>query len=297
MSATMTRVTDLETAEPSAQDPAPAPARADSDYLVSFVVAIVVGAGLVLGARAGAVELLVAVAVVQALFVLTWVFGTAMPGKWGGLIIGALASAGADVAVMLRPHDRLGPLLVVVGLVIPVIFIHQLSRGAARVQVVASMSAVALLAWSVVSLSAVLQVRHEFLPSEVGGKVAATALAAVAGALAVGFLVDLVVPAPRFDAEVPRGLVAVLASTAVGGALGYLMLDHVHQLPAPRATFAGAALGALAALVAVAAAFVLHTVPAPGSTLVARIRPAISAMLSILLLSPVAFLLFLAIRI
>lgn len=292
----MAAVTELDTADASAQEPAPAPARADLDYLASFAVAIVVGGGLVVAARAGATALLVAVAVVQGLFVLAWVFGTAMPGRWGGLLIGALASAGADVAVMLRPHGRLGVLLVVVGLVVPVIFIHQLTRGAARVQVVASMSAVALLAWSAISLSALIQIRHEFVGSGADGKVAATAAAAMAGALAIGFLVDMVIPAPRFDAQVPRGLVAVLASAGVGGALGYLMLEKVSQLPTARAVFVGAALGVLAGLLAVAAAFVLHTVPRPATMLVARIRPAISAMLPVLVLSPAAFLLCLAIR-
>lgn len=292
----MTRVSELEPGGLPTQSPTPPPARADFDYVVSFVVSVVIGAGLVLGARAGEHALLVAVAVVQALFVLAWVFGTAMPGRWGGVIIGGLASAGADVAVILRPHDRLGALLVVVGLAVPVIFIHQLGRGAARVQVVSSMSAVALLTWSVVSLPAVLQLRHEFQRVDAGGRVAATVLAATTAALAVGFLVDLVVPAPRFDAAVPRGLAAVLASVAVGAALGYLMLDNVKQLPAPRAIFVGAALGALVALLAVAAAFVLHTVPAPASSVAARVRPAISAMLPVLVLSPVAFLFCLAIR-
>ncbi len=292
----MTPVTDLEMGEPSATDAEPAPAKADSSFLVAFVVVVVIGAGLVLGARTGSVELLVAVAVVQALFAVVWVFGSAMPGRWGGVIIGALAAGGADVAVMLRPHDRLGALLAVAGLAIPAMFIHQLARGAARVQVVASMSAVALLAVAEISLPAVIQIRHEFGSSDAAGRVAATALAALAGALAVGFLIDLVVPTLRFDAEVPRGLIAVVGSAGVGAALGYLMLHGEPQLPDARATFVGAALGALAALTAVAAAFVLHTVPLPASTLAARIRPGISAMLPILVLSPTAFLLCLAIR-
>ncbi len=100
------------------------------------------------------------------------------------------------------PHGRLGTLLAVLGLALPVMFVHQLARGAARVQVVSSLSAVAVLVLAEVSLPALLQLRHEFGAGALGGRVVATAVAAVAGALVVGCLVDLVMPAPRFDPAV-----------------------------------------------------------------------------------------------
>jgi len=295
----MTRVSDADTtvrARP-ATGTAAAP---DLGLLQAFIVVVVVGAGLSAAARESAVALLVAVAVVQALLAAAWVLGTSMPGRWGGLIIGALASGGADVAVSVRPHDRLGVLLTVLGLTVPVIFVHQLARGAARVQVVASMGAVALLAIAEVALAALLQTRHEFTPSDTGGAVAAAAVAAVGAALAIGFIVDLVLPSPRFDAEVRRGLTALVVSAAAGAAVAVAMLHDQTRVPVSnfsdgRSAFLGAALGVLAGLLSVACSFVMHTTPVPTSV-AARLRPVITAVLPLALLAPVAFLLCLAIR-
>jgi hypothetical protein len=264
--------------------------------VTTLAVAVIVGGGLTLGARAGAAELLVAVAVVQALLAASWVLGTVMPGRIGGLVIATLAATGADVAASVWPHGRLGTLLAVLGLVVPVMFVHQLARGAARVQVVSSLSAVALLVLGEVAVPAVLQLRHEFAATDSDGRVAAAAVGAVAGALVVGCLVDLLLPAPRFDPAVPRGLLGLIASAGLGGSVGYLMLRHVADFDAGRATFAGGALGALTGLLAVAAAFVLHTTPVPAAALGRRLRPVLAAVAPIAVVAPVAFLLFLAIR-
>jgi hypothetical protein len=268
----------------------------DLFLLPALAVAVVVGVALAWTARIGATPLLVAVAVVQALLALAWVFGTRMPGRIGGLVIAAMASAAADVCVSVWPHGRLGPLLAVLGLAVPVMFVHQLTRGAARVQVVSSMSAVAVLVTSEVALASALQLRHEFGGAALGGKVAAAALAALAGAIVVGCLVDLVLPAPRFDPEVPRGLLGLIAATGLGACLGYLMLRRQADFLGGRAAFVGAALGALAGLVAVAAAFVLHSTTPAGGGVASRLRPVLGAVLPIAVLAPVAFLLCLAIR-
>lgn len=268
----------------------------DLGLVATIAVALVIGLVLTLTARAGATELLVAVAVTQALLAVSWVLGTMMPGRYGGLVIATLAATGADVAVSVWPAGRLGPLLPVLGLAVPVMFVHQLARGAARVQVVSSLSAVALLVLGEVALPAVLQLRHEFGSSDPGGRVAATAVAAVAGAVVVGGLVDLLLPAPRFDPAVPRGLLGLIASAGLGGSIGYLILRDAGDFDAGRAIFAGAALGALAGLFAVAGAFVLHTTPQPAAALGRRLRPALAAVLPVALIAPVAFLLFLAIR-
>jgi hypothetical protein len=175
-------------------------------------------------------------------------------------------------------------------------FIHQLMRGAARLQVVSSLSAVAMLVLAEVSLPALLQIRHEFASNDLGGRVTATAVAAMAGALIIGYFVDLLFPAPRFDPAVPRGLLALIASAGLGGSIGYLMLRTQTEFPGNRGTFVGAALGALAGLVAVAAAFVLHTTPVPSRRFALRLRAAISAVLPLCVLAPPAFLLCLAIR-
>lgn len=267
-----------------------------SSLIAGVPAAAVAGAGLALAGRQSAVMLLVAVAVVQALFALAWVFGSGMPGRRGGLVVATLAAAGADTAASVWPHDRLGTLLAVLGLAVPVMFVHQLMRGAARVQVVASLSAVGLLVLTEVSLAALLQLRHEFPQGDVGGRVVAAVVAAAAGALVVGYLVDLVLPAPRFDQEVPRGLLAVLGSVAVGGAVGYLLLKTQHEFAHGRAVFVGAALGAMTGLLAVAAAFVLHTTPRPASAVGRGSRPVVAALLPLCLTAPAAFLLCLAVR-
>jgi hypothetical protein len=285
----MSCVTDVD-ARPDADE------QSHLDLPGSLMVAIVVGGALTATAYSSAVGLLVALAAAQALLAAAWVYGTALPGRNGALVIAALAAAGADVAVSVWPHGRLGTLLPVLGLAVPVMFIHQLMRGAARLQVVSSLSAVAMLVLAEVSLPALLQIRHEFASNDLGGRVTATAVAAMAGALIIGYFVDLLFPAPRFDPAVPRGLLALIASAGLGGSIGYLMLRTQTEFPGNRGTFVGAALGALAGLVAVAAAFVLHTTPVPSRRFALRLRAAISAVLPLCVLAPPAFLLCLAIR-
>ncbi len=263
--------------------------------VTTLAVALVVGGGLVLAARASATALLVGVAVIQALFAVSWVLGTVMPGRRGAFVIAVLAAAGANVSVSVWPHDRLGTLLPVLGLAVPAMFIHQLARGAARIHVVSSLGAVALLVLAETALPALLQLRHEFGTAE-GGTVTSAAVAALAGALVVGCLVDLLLPAPRFDPAVSRGLLGLIASTGMGGSLGYLILQDQSDFGGGRSTFAGAALGALAGLLAIATAFVLHTTPQPPTSTGRRLRPMVSALLPIAVLAPAAFLLCLAIR-
>lgn len=308
----MSAVTDAETVGDRVD---PGPARAgghngvDIGLLATLAVATVAGLALVFTARTSALALLVAAAIAQAAFAVAWVFGTGMPGRRGGLVIAALAGGGADVAASVWPHGRLGALVAVLGLAVPVLFVHQLSRGAARVNVVASLSAVSVLVLAEVSLPALLQLRHEFTDPAEGGRIVAAAAGALAAAIVVGCLVDLVVPAPRFDTDVPRGLLGVVAGAGVGGAVSYLLLrDSLGSaslgsaslgsagLGGGRSVFIGAALGALAGLVAIAVAFVLHGLPEPASTLRRNLRPAVAALLPMFAVAPVAFLLCLAIR-
>jgi hypothetical protein len=296
----MSRVS--ERGDGTASGPAPA---AEYNHLGSIVVAVLVGVLLALTARAGAVQLLVAVAVVQALLALAWVFGTGMPGRRGALVIAAAAAAAADVTVSVWPHGRLGTLLAVLGLAVPAMFVHQLARGAVRVRAVASLGAVALLVLGEVALPSLLQLRHEFAPPRLGGEVVAGVAVIAAGALVIGYVVDLLFAAPRFDSDVPRGLFGLIASAGLGGSIGYLLLQsapHAHFVGG-RGAFIGASLGALIALFAVAVAFVEHDVPARraagagGGGLARRVRPALSVALPLALLAPVAFLLCLAIRV
>ncbi|MDT4938227.1 MAG: hypothetical protein QOG80_1898 [Pseudonocardiales bacterium] len=291
----MSAVTESPAARPG-RAAAASPDEIELNLLGSLAVALLVGIGLVVAARGGAAALLVAIAVTQALVGLAWIFGTSLPGRNGAVVIVALAAAGADVTVSIWPHGRLGTLLVVLGLAIPVMFLHQLARSAARVRVTDSLGAIALSVLAVVGLAALLQLRHEFASATIGGKVVAGVLAAAAGALVVGYLVDLMMPAPRFDPSVPRGLLAVVASGGVGGSIGHLTLHSSLGFLSGRGAFVGAAVGALAAFFAVAVAFVERSTPVPAAGFSRRIRPVLSAVAPIALLAPVAFLLCLAVR-
>src|SRR5262249_19236196 len=147
---------------------------------------------------------------------------------------------------------------------------------------------------SEVALAALLQLRHEFAVAPLAGRVTPAAITALAGAVVVGALVDLVVPTPRFDPAVVRGLPGLIAATGLGAAVGYLALHAQPEFAGGRAVFVGSALGALAGLVAVAASFVLYSVPAPPRW--GRLRPVFVGVFPVAVLAPVAFLLLLAIR-
>jgi hypothetical protein len=266
------------------------------NFAGSAVVAAAVGIALALPARAGAVQLLVAIAVLQAVFAFVWVFGLRAPGRNGALIIAAMTSAAADVSVSVWPHSGLGTLVAVFGLAMPVLFVHQLMRGAVRRKVLASLGAIAVLVVAEVSLPALMQLRHEFTGGNLGGDVTSGVIVIACGALVVGFLIDLVFPAPRFDETVPRGLLAVVGSAAIGAGLGHLTLRNSTEFVSGRTVFVGAALGAVVAFLAVATAFLEHDAAVTESGFARRARPVLAVLLPVFLLAPVAYLLCLAVR-
>lgn len=292
----MARVSDVAGAGARTAEPI-GPADPEVNLTGSIAVAVLVGTALAVTARVGATALLVALAAVQALLAFAWVYGTRVPGRRGALLIAALAAAGSDVCVSVWPGSRLGTELIVFALAVPVLFVHQLTRGAARTRIVESLGAIALLVLAESALPALLQLRHEF-GRDLGGQVVSGVVVVAAGALVVGCLVDLVYCAPRFDPEVPRGLLAVAAAAGVGGSLGYLLLqsDRLVELHGGRGAFLGAALGALIALFAVGVAFVEHGAPLPRSQFGRRVRPVLGVLVPLAVLAPVAFLLALAIR-
>lgn len=288
MSATMSGMTDVE---------ADAGEGVEFNLIGSLAVALLIGAALALTARTGAVELLVAVAAVQALLAFAVVYGLAVPGRFGALVIAALTAASADVLVSVWPHGHLGAFLAVFGLAVPVMFIHQLVRGAGRVRVEESLGAIALLVLAEVALPALLQLRHEFGTPALGAHVVFGVVLVAVGALAAGDLIDLVVAAPRFDADVPRGLLAVAGSAVIGGAVGQLSLHHYAAFAGGRGAFAGACLGALVALLAVAVAYLEYGSPFAEAGFARRVRPTLGVVVPLSILAPVAFLLCVAIRV
>ncbi|MGN6607106.1 MAG: hypothetical protein ACTHMS_08885 [Jatrophihabitans sp.] len=264
--------------------------------LVELATAVVAIGGLALAARQGSVPLLVAVAVVQALLVASWFVGLAGVGRRGAAVLAVLAAGAADACLTHWTHDRLGPLLPVLGLAVPVLFVHQLARGAARVQLIRSLSSAALLVLTVVALSAVLQLRHEFRPTDLGAHVATAVLAAAAGAVVAGHLVDLLLATPRFDADVPRGLPGLVVAAAVGAVIGHVVLRHEHAFLGGRAAFVGGACGIVAALLAVAGSFALAEGAPRAGAWVERCGAVFATLLAPALLAPGAYLLCLVLR-
>lgn len=294
----MAAVTDAERGTPGVEDGASYNFEdgASYNFVGGAAFAVVVGVALGLTAREGATPLLVAIAVAQALLAVAWPLGLAVPGRKGAVTIAFLAGGAADTVVSVWPHGRLGTLLAVFALAVPVLFVHQLWRGAARVRVLESLSGVAVLLVAEVALPALLQLRDEFVASQAGSDVVVAVVASGAAALVVGYLADLVYAGPRFDTAVPRGLLAVVLSAAAGGAVGQLTLRGTAEFVGGRGAFAGAALGALTALFAVAVAFVEHDVPLAESGFARRVRPVLAVLVPLSLLAPLGFLLCLAIR-
>ncbi|MBV9593709.1 MAG: hypothetical protein JO147_07945 [Actinobacteria bacterium] len=262
------------------------------DFLSGAALALVAGAALFACASQSALALLIAVAATQGCTVLSWVIGTALPGRIGALVIGAMAAAAADTVVSVWPHGQLGTLVGVVGLALAVMFFHQLTRGVVRARVVESLSDIALLIVVTVALASFVQLRHE-----VDGRQLVMSVALITGAaLVVGFVIDLVCPRPRFDPEVSRGLLAVVVSTLAGAAVGYVRLKGTIEFNAGRAAFLGAALAAIAALFAMATGFIQHASSLPSSGFARRLRPVFGIGIAYGLVAPTAYLLCLAIR-
>ena len=105
-SATMASVTEAETVE--RQRPVvETDASTSCDH--GAVVAVAAGVGLIAGPPGRRVPaLLVAVASCRRCLAFAWVFGTQVPGRTGALVLAALAAGGADTAVSVWPHGRLG---------------------------------------------------------------------------------------------------------------------------------------------------------------------------------------------
>ncbi len=272
-------------------DTAEQPRVAIADTTASIAVALAVGGLLAMAATAGAPQLLVAVAAVQTLLAFAVVFGLGVPGWFGALVIAGLASSAADMVVSHWSHGRLGTLLAVFGLAVPVMFVHQLWRGAARVRLLDSLGTIAVLVLAEVGVSALLQVRHEF-----PGLVARAVLVVATVALVVSYLLDLVAAFPRLDRDVPRGLIAVLGASVAGGAAGLVAMRGSLEFAGGRGAFVGALLGALVAVFAIAMAFLQSGVAVAEAGFARHVRPALTVLLSLCLMAPVGFLLCSALR-
>ncbi len=284
----MSRVPNADVAPPTDAGPEAPPAawRYRRTHLLAAGVALVVGGALTVLARTGIGPLVIGIALTQALLVFAWVLGTGLPGRIGGLVLGLLAAAAADVVVVVWPTSELSPLLAVAGLSVPALFIHQLTRGVVRLRVTESLSDIALLIVSVIAAAALVPLWHE----TTGVAMATAVLAAATGALVVAHVVDAWWPMPRFDASVPNGLTAVAAAAVVGAVVGFVRLHGTVEFTSARSVFLGAAVGAVASLLGVGCAFLPADVPRPW------LRPIYLVLLPLTLVAPVGYLLCLAVR-
>jgi hypothetical protein len=280
---------------PASESSAPAPAvRARAGWVAhlgSAVLAAGIGGGLAYAFHVSGRATLLAAAIMQALFILSWVFGTGLPGKLGALATGVLAAGAGDAIVYRWPRDELGTLVAVLGLALPVMFVHQLIRGRRRTRVVESLSDIAVLVVGAVALAVLVQFRHETLGAAIGITVALCAGAA----LAAGHVVDAIWAPVRFDPAVSRGVPALVVSIAAGGVVGYVRLHALAQFGEYRAVGLGASVAAITALFAVGAAFIETASTLPTAWAARPLRPLFGTLFSFALMAPVAYLLSLVI--
>lgn len=222
----------------------------------AVAVALVVGLLLGLPAALEGLGRLAAVLVLQLGWVLAWVLTTGIQGFAGYLAVGAATAVAVDLALVLPEEPVLGALLPVFGLGFLAIVLQQMLRRS-RQDLVASMAGGIVLVTVVAALGALLLLGA----GDDGVGRLAVLLTAVAAAVVVGHLVDLVLPRPRVAAGVPRGLTGLLLSVAAAVAVAVLLRSS-GELTGGQAALLGAAVGAVAALSAIAASFLVVEVTA-----------------------------------
>ncbi|MBV9822508.1 MAG: hypothetical protein JO144_09735 [Actinobacteria bacterium] len=257
------------------------------------VLTALAGGVLAAGSYLGPVALAVAVGLVQLLVTVSWLFGSAVPGRRGGLVLAVLAAGGADAAVLHWPHSGYSPVLGVLGLAVPAMFVHQLARGVVRTRVVESLADITVLLVAVVALTGLLVLRRQGN----GDILTPAVLGAITAGLVAAHFADAVYSAPRFDPAVDRGLPAVLIGVLAGGLVGLLGLRRVVEFAGGRGAFVGAAIAAVACLLSIGAAFsaVRSPLAPPGPAVpdgrAVRLRPVAAALMTLALSTPAAYVL------
>ena len=258
------------------------------EHMAAAGLAAVATTGLAVSAYTGRTGLLAGVGLLQALLVVAWVVGTGLPGRLGGLLIGAGVAAGGDAALHLRDRASLAALLGVLGLSFPAALLHQLSRGVVRVRVTESLSGVVALSTANACAAAYLALGR----AVEGTRLVSAAVTAVGVGLVAGRLVDMVLPVPRFTPEVPHGLLGVGAAIALGSAAGAVYALGASQIDIGEGALLGAGTAGVAALVAVGVGYLAHTVAAqPGERLRGLVLAYLRVGLPLALAGPVAYLL------
>ena len=274
----------------AAGSPVPTAAASFLPHGLLAAISAMTGAALLAGSYIGHAGLLVAAAVVQTALVFSWVLGTALPGRIGAIILGVLAAAGADAAVS-RWHDSgFGPVLGLLGLAVPAMFIHQLTRGVVRIRVLESMSDITVLLVAVVSVAGLLLLRRQ----GDGETTTPAVIAAITAALTAAHLTDSLLARPRFDPTVERGVAGVVAGVVVAAAVGVLWLRSVIGFTGARSAFVAATIGGLSCLISVGVSFAgSHAGFDAGGRrpAVPRLRPIASVLLTVGLGAPLGYVL------
>jgi hypothetical protein len=217
------------------------------------LVVVVTALAAVLSTTLDGAGRLGAVVVLQLALVAAWVVATGIRGFLGSLCLGIAAAVGADLAMVLPARPELDALLAVLGLGFLAAVVHQMTRPAPRLYLVASLAGVVLLICSVCALAVLLGVGR----IEDGERAVLTAVLAVGAALLVGHLVDLVLPRPQIAAGVPRGLLGLVLAVVAAVLVALLRRDGGTLLATMSAVTYGAALGGVAALMALGASYVV----------------------------------------
>lgn len=210
----------------------------------------VLATGLLAGLPAafGAVGALAAVLVVQLALVLSWVVVAGMRGFAASLAVGTAAAVAADLVLALPQRPVLGGLLAVLGVGFLAAVLQQMLRSP-RHALVDSLAGSVLLLTAVGALAALV-----LLGRSDEGRLVLIALT-TGVSLAVGHLVDQVLPRPRVADGVPRGL-AGLALAVLAGAGTALAVRDLAALGMLRALLLGAVVAGVVAVAAVVASYV-----------------------------------------
>jgi hypothetical protein len=255
----------------------------------------VAAAGMALGATAllslsaqfGRSWLALGLAVLQALLVVAWIVGTGLPGRIGGLLIGAAAAAAADATLLVKQPATLSALLGVLALCLPALLVHQLARGVVRVRVTESLSGVTVLCTAVAALAAPLALAR----AVDGPRLVSAAVVAAGVAVVACHLVDTVLPVPRLSAEVPHGLLGVAVAVGAGAVAGAGHAAGDATLGPVGGAGLGALVAAVAALVAVGVGYIAQTVEPLPVPLARLALPYLRVALPLAFSAPVGYLL------
>jgi hypothetical protein len=183
-------------------------------------LALLLAAGLVVGAQTGKPSFAVVIFGVQFLFVGTWTVASRPPAPRVVFGVGVAVGIAANIAaVMVRPAS-LAPLAYVTAAGFIVGVIGQLSRPAGRIRVTESLGSSLIVSLGAVSFATLIVLSKQ----PAGTQSIVGCLAAAGVAVAFARLADIVLPVPRMSPQVPRGgfgvVLGAMAGTAAAGAVG-----------------------------------------------------------------------------